>query len=180
MTRILGPASKNIQTVRENLTRLGANALFLQDIFPAVWAAATRYNVDPVGAVAQAAKETGYGKFPGLLTAEWKNTCGLKIPNPGKMGFTGDTDREPFAHQIFASWNIGALAHVQHLVAYAGGSVGESDRFELVDGRFGLIAGKYRCVEFADLTGKWATDPGYGAGLEAVILELQKPSNAGG
>lgn len=180
MTRILGPATQNVQTVRENLTRLGASTLFLTDIFPAVWAAATRYNVDPVGAVAQAAKETGYGKFPGLISAEWKNTCGLKVPNPAKMGFLGDTDHEPFAHQIFSSWSIGALAHVQHLVAYAGGSVGESDRFELVDGRFALIAGRYRCVEFSDLTGKWATDPQYGVNLEAVIRELQKPSTSGG
>lgn len=179
MTRILAPASQNPTTVRENLVRKGAGSLFLNTIFPAVWAAASRYNVDPVGAVAQAAKETRYGLFGGVITAEWKNTCGLKIPSPTKMGFSGDTDHEPFAHQIFATWDIGALAHVQHLVAYAGGKVGESDRFELVDGRYPLIVGKNACVEFRDLQGKWATDASYGDDLEALIAELQKPSQQG-
>ncbi len=45
------------------------------DIIIAVYETAPGPGVDPAVAVAQSAKETGYGRFGGVLTAEWRNTC---------------------------------------------------------------------------------------------------------
>lgn len=177
MTRILSNSGVPYNTIRANLVRLGATQVFLESILPAVWFAARLYNVNSVGAVAQAAKETGYGKFEGVITAEWKNTCGLKVPSPSKFGFPGETDYEPFAHQIQASWHIGAKAQVQHLVAYTGGHI--DNPLDLVDGRYSLIVDRFRCETFDDLSGKWAGAADYGQQIELVITELSKPVDQG-
>lgn len=170
--RIFGPPTATIVTVTENARRKGASTLFLTQIIPAVWLAATEHHVNPVGAIAQAAWETGWGKWPGsaVLTSAWRNVAGLKTYDPAAFGLTGETDYERFAHQIFPSWRMGALAQVQHLVAYTGCSI---DVHDLVDPRYDLIAGKYLCETFADLSGKWAGSATYGQSVERIASDLQ-------
>lgn len=164
--RIIGPPTAEHPTVRANLSRLGANDLFLNDILPAVWQSALHYAVDPVGAVAQSFKETGGGKFGGRVKPQFYNTCGLKIRN---LGFDPlASDDQPFAHQIFPSWEVGAIAHIQHLRAYANCPVGGT----VVDPRYWLVVGKHRCLHFADLGTRWAPSAAYGTEIEATAARL--------
>src|SRR5471030_375700 len=55
-------------------------------------------DVNPAIAYVQAAKETGFGKFGGVLDESYKNPCGLKTSSGG-----GDTDKN--AHQKFDTWD---------------------------------------------------------------------------
>jgi flagellum-specific peptidoglycan hydrolase FlgJ len=177
MTFILGPASRvSSSNVRYNLQRMKASPLFINEMFPVLWEEASDYNVDPCGVVAQSAKETGWGKFTGVLSAEWRNTCGLKVRDPKAFGLEGETDYERFAHQIFPNWRQGARAHVQHLIAYVAGDVRERD---LVDPRYSYIRSSFKAGDietFAELggPGRWAAAPDYGTRIEQIILELSK------
>ena len=62
--------------------------------------ASSRGGVNWVVAYVQAAKETGYGKFGGVLDASYHNPCGLKTNK-------GGSDKDPKAHMKFKSWNEG-------------------------------------------------------------------------
>ena len=64
-------------------------------------------------AYVQAAKETGYGRFGGVLDESYHNPCGLKNP-------TGGDDYDPDAHKKFDNWDQGVIAHLDHLALYAG------------------------------------------------------------
>lgn len=171
--RIIGLPSADLSTVRANLARMGATALFLDDILPAVWQAALHYAVDPVGAVAQSYKETGGGKFLGKVKPAFRNTCGLKKREELRRLYPGITDGDnPLAHADFPSWEIGAMAHVEHLRAYAGCPV----RQPVQDYRYDLVAGKHRCEHFSDLNGKWAGVNGktYGDEVEVIANKLRE------
>ena len=74
--------------------------------------ASERGGVNWVLAYVQAAKETGYGKFGGVLNESYYNPCGLKNPQGG-----GDYD--PDAHKKFDNWEQGVIAHLDHLALYA-------------------------------------------------------------
>lgn len=170
--RIIGPESAPTSLVRGAALQLGATSLFIGDMFEPLWQAALAYGIDPVGMIAQAAKETGWGSFPGKVLPGFCNTAGIKIRNLGATGYpVGD---ERFAHQQFATWDNGARAHAQHLCAYAGVPVPAA---ELVDPRYHLVAGKHWCESFEDLSGKWAVPgPTYGPELVAIARKLQGAS----
>jgi N-acetylmuramoyl-L-alanine amidase len=173
--RIIGPPTADLSTVRANLARLGANTLFLDEILPAVWQAALHYAVDPVGAVAQSAKETGFGKFPGKVKPEYHNTCGLKRREELRRLYPGITDGDnPLAHADFPSWEVGAIAHIQHLRRYAGAPVAGP----ILDPRYHLVSDRSRCENFADLNGRWAGSGGttYGTDVEAIAARLSVPT----
>jgi N-acetylmuramoyl-L-alanine amidase len=137
-------------------------------MFPALWTAAVAYNVDPVGVVAQSAKETSFGHYGGAVLPEQHNTCGLKVRAPGYAGLLTDGDNT-LAHQTFWSWEVGALAHVQHLRAYAGWPVDGM----VVDPRYQWVVGRYRCEQWAELGGRWAPSPTYGLEIETVMGKLR-------
>ena len=70
-------------------------------------------DVNPALAYVQAAKETAYGNFGGVLDASYHNPCGLKTNK-------GGSDKDPKAHMKFKNWNEGVKAHLDHLALYAG------------------------------------------------------------
>lgn len=113
VTPILGPSVATSDQARSFITGKGvwwwtALVQFYWDIAPLV---GVRADV----AFAQACKETGYGRFGRAVTPEHHNPCGLKIPDP-----TGLSDSDPSAHQRFPTWEVGVIAHLQHLALYAG------------------------------------------------------------
>lgn len=168
--RIIGPPSTTLETVHENLSVLGAAPLFINQIFPALWPAAVRYAVDPVGVVAQSYKETGAGRFPGKVRPEFCNPCGLKVRVQSILPeLTGDL---PLAHQIFPNWDVGARAQVQHLRAYAGWPIDTEDDL-LVDPRYMYVIGKHWCESFEDLGGRWAPAVDYGVRIVEIARRLQ-------
>lgn len=108
--------------------------------------------VNPLVAYIQAAIETGYGKFGGVINESFCNPCGLKVSSGG-----GNYDAN--AHKRFGSWDEGVQAHLDHLALYAG-AVGYP-RSNTYDPRhFKSIYGKATSVR--GLAGSWASDSSYG------------------
>jgi N-acetylmuramoyl-L-alanine amidase len=136
-------------------------------MFPSLWSGAERYNIDPVGLVAQSYKETGAGNFPGRVKPEFYNTCGLKNRVLGLFPGVDDGDN-PLAHARFASWEAGARAHAQHVRAYTGWPVRDD---LVIDPRYWLVSGQ-KCEDWADLSGKWAPSATYGQEIEALMVRL--------
>lgn len=170
--RIIGPPSAPLAVVVPALAaQADVHPEFAGVMFGALWRAATRYGLDPVGVVAQSAKETAFGRFGGAVRREMFNPCGLKIRKPG---FVAGTDGDKtLAHAQFASWEVGALAHCQHLRAYAGMPVPHIDL--VVDPRYeaALEVGlSTPVVDFEGLGGKWAPSATYGAEVVAIAVRL--------
>lgn len=119
-------------------------------------------DVNPALAFVQAAKETGYGKFGGVLDASYHNPCGLKIE-------AGGDDSDSNAHVKFDSWKEGVQAHMDHLALYAGASgYPKSDSYD--QRQFKTIKGTAKTV--GDLGGKWAPSTSYGTEVAALYDEL--------
>lgn len=167
--RIIGPPSAPRPDVLARLDK-NTSVLFRDTLFPLLWDTAARHLIDPVGVVAQSAKETGWGRFPGRITSAWCNPCGLKIPNR-MMGFQpGVTDGDnPLAHNIFPNWETGVLAMVQHVRAYAGWPVPAADD---VDPRRDRVVSAW-CETWDQLGEKWAPATNYGAKVIEIARRLQ-------
>ena len=153
------------------LAKLGTLAVaprFTQEMFPALWDAALRYGVDPVGLVAQSYKETGKGNFGGQVKPQFYNTAGIKIRHVGLFPGVTDDDR-PLAHQMFPNWEVGAVAQAQHICAYASKPItGEL----IVDPRYTLVAKNLNLKHWTDLGGRWAPSPTYGTEIENILTTL--------
>lgn len=109
-------------------------------------------DVNPAIAYVQAAKETGFGNFGGVLDESYHNPCGLKKS-------TGGDDTDPNAHQRFNSWDEGVQAHLDHLALYAGAA--GYPRSDTYDPRhFVTVKGKATTVN--SLGTKWAPSVTYG------------------
>jgi N-acetylmuramoyl-L-alanine amidase len=165
--RIIGPPTGVRADVCTRLQALGATTLFTEQMLPPLWNAAINHVLDPVGVVAQSYKETGGGTFGGRVKPEFFNTCGLKNRQSLFPGI--DDGDNPLAHARFASWEIGAEAHIQHLCAYAGWPVYGL----IVDPRYVFVAGKSALENFEELSGKWAPSATYGQELVAIARKLQ-------
>jgi N-acetylmuramoyl-L-alanine amidase len=111
--------------------------------------AGRRAGVRPTVAYAQAAKETGFGRFGGQVSVSHRNPCGLRTTS-GK-GF-----------KRFSSWRQGVKAHIDHLALYAGAK--GYPRKSTPDPRhFRALYGEAPMVEA--LGGRWAPSPGYGRSI---------------
>ncbi|OOM77217.1 N-acetylmuramoyl-L-alanine amidase LytC precursor [Clostridium puniceum] len=124
-------------------------------------------NVNPAIAYVQAAKETGYGKFGGVLNDSYKNPCGMKT-------VVGGSDTDPNAHQKFDSWDEGVQAHLDHLALYA--DADGYPRSSTYDPRH-FITIKGKAVTVNDLGGKWAPSLTYGEEVNKLYDNLM--SSAG-
>lgn len=171
--RIIGPPSATLDKVGKNISDKGWY-FFHQAMLLPLWNTAVEYGVDPVGVVAQSLHETGNGLFPGNVRVWFQNTCGLKVRDPNTvLQIIGASNPDhPLVHAQFASWHVGAEAHVQHLRAYAGWAVEEE--YEIVDPRYIWVKGKYSLTHFSELNGKWAPSPTYGDRVELKMQEISK------
>lgn len=107
---------------------------------------------------AQAMHETGNLQFGGSVSP---SQC-----NFGGIGATGG----PVKGATFSNVRQGLRAQVQHLKAYASTAALKND---CVDPRFDLVTrGSAKTVE--QLSGKWATDSGYGSSIVAIINKIKK------
>lgn len=120
-------------------------------------------------AFCQAAKETGWWRYGGLVESYQNNYCGLAATGKAATGEEdlrgADPDRVRFESgvhgAIFDSPATGVEAHIQHLYAYgckAALPAGKS----LVDPRFILVT-RGIAMNWSDLDGRWAV-PGVGYG----------------
>lgn len=123
-------------------------------------------DVNPALAYVQAGKETGYGKFGGVLDESYHNPCGLKKSSGG-----GDYDAN--AHQRFDTWDEGVQAHLDHLALYAGAK--GYPRSDTYDPRhFATLKGKAETVN--SLSGNWAPSSMYGEEVNKLYRDLLKHS----
>jgi N-acetylmuramoyl-L-alanine amidase len=131
------------------------------EIIDAGWDQARDLGIDAAVFVAQAAKETGFGKFGGVIDASFHNSGGLKTHG-------GGANADPRAHKRFRDWNAGTLAHCAHLALYAG-VVSTAEAKRLGDPRaFDSIHGVAPTVQ--ELGGKWAPSSDYGRSIVRGLL----------
>jgi hypothetical protein len=126
--------------------------------------------VRPELAYAQAAKETNFGRFTGVLDASFRNPCGLKRT-------AGGGNHDPGAHRRFRTWKQGVTAHLDHLALYAGAS-GYPKRGTPDPRHFAFLHGKAPTVQA--LGGAWAPSRTYGREIVRMAGEigLRKPRPA--
>lgn len=119
-------------------------------------------DVNPAIAYAQAAKETKYGNFGGVLDESYKNPCGMKT-------IIGGADNDPNAHQRFNTWDEAVQAHLDHLALYAGANgYPKSNTYD--PRHFITIKGKAITVDA--LGGKWAPSLTYGEEINKLYNDL--------
>ncbi len=158
-TPILGKTQIPVEQAKRWAEKMGAHQRFI-DIADSYWKYGEITGVRPEILYAQAAKETGYGKYTGQVKPEQNNWAGIKI-----KGATGD---KPEDHETFASPDDGVRAHFNHISAYIGTDpVGEPHARYYV-----LNTMPWRgTVEYTEqLGGKWAPDITYGYNIAVKIL----------
>ena len=135
------------------------------EVAPIYWYYGEQFGIRPDVMFAQAAKETGYGKYTGTVKPEMNNWAGIKIQNP-----TPEKLIENF--ESFATPDDGVRGHFNHMSAYVGvPPIGE------VHGRYNVVksldwAGTVRYVE--ELGGRWCPEINYGADLVKWIEEMKQ------
>ncbi|NPV72155.1 MAG: hypothetical protein HPY55_16235 [Firmicutes bacterium] len=160
-TPILGPARATVEQAQAWARSRGATEQFVA-LAPLYWRLGPeRGGVEPAGAYSQAAKEMAFGRFGGVVDPSFCNPCGLKTRQ-------GGSNSDPNAHQRFASWEKGVIAHLDHLALYAGAP--GYPRPDTPDPRhFPFLLGKARTYE--ELGGKWAPSPDYGRSIVRDYLQ---------
>ena len=169
--RIIGPPSASQNKIRAYISNRGWS-FFSDHMFEPLWETAVEYGIDPVGVVAQSLHETGNGLFPGNVRPWFHNTAGIKVRNDKDvMALIGTTNPDhPLVHAQFATWWIGAEAHVQHLRIYAGWPV---DTVDIVDPRYVWVENRgYRLESFRELGSRWAPSSTYGDAVERKMGEI--------
>lgn len=159
-TPIISATSATLEQAQAWARNRGATETFIS-LATLYWRLAPAHGgVNPAGAYAQSAKETGFGKFGGVIDESYYNPCGLKTS-------TGGANSNPAAHQRFSSWEEGITAHLDHLALYAGAP--GYPKADTPDPRHFLwIRGQAKTFEA--LGGKWAPSKEYGLSLEVSYL----------
>ena len=130
---------------------------------------AGREGTRPDIALCQAIKETGTWGYGGDVIPEQNNYCGLGTTGGGVKG------------EFFPTPQIGARAHIQHLLSYASK---RPPKVEVVDPRYDLIKNFRpqifgKLTNWTDLNGVWAV-PGnhYGEDILNLWMEAQMPDGS--
>ncbi|NDV77734.1 glucosaminidase domain-containing protein [Dysgonomonas sp. 511] len=126
------------------------------------WEICPSLGIDPVVAYCQAAMETGYGRFGGILKETYKNPCGIKTNS-------GGDDEKIVSYEKFISWREGIEAHVDHLALYAGAK-GYPKKNTKDPRHFHGIKGT--AVTVRALEKRWASRKGYGEDIVIMIQTL--------
>jgi N-acetylmuramoyl-L-alanine amidase len=165
-TRILGPPHSSDARAQAWAAGEGATPAFVR-LARLYWRLAPPRHIRPELAYAQAAKETNFGRFRGVLDASFHNPCGLKRTAGG-----GNNDRR--AHRRFRTWRQGVTAHLDHLALYAG-APGYPKRRTPDPRHFRFLHGSARTVQA--LGGAWAPSRSYGREIVrmARAIGLGKP-----
>lgn len=158
-TPILGKSQISVEQAKRWAEKMGAHQRFI-DIADSYWKYGEITGVRPEILYAQAAKETGYGKYTGQVKPEQNNWAGIKI-----KGATGD---KPEDHETFDTPDDGVRAHFNHISAYIGTEpVGEPHaRYYVLN----TMSWRGTVVYTEQLGGKWAPDITYGYNIAVKVL----------
>lgn len=124
LTPIIGQAVASIGQAKGWLSKKAPDWVSMADIYYSI---APKYNIRADVALAQAAKETGYFRYGGLVLPSQNNFAGIGATGQASDGNTplngadpGKVRFEKGVHgAIFADKAAGVEAHIQHLYAYA-------------------------------------------------------------
>ena len=150
-TRILGAPNASVHRAQAWARANGGTPTFVR-LAPLYWRLARPRGIRPEIAYAQAAKETAFGRFGGVLDASYHNPCGLKKT-------AGGDNYDPNAHRRFRTWRQGVIAHLDHLALYAGAR-GYPKRATPDPRHFSFLRGRAPTVQA--LGGAWAPSESYG------------------
>lgn len=159
-TYLLGEAEVTVEEAKEWAEKMGAHQRFI-DIADIYWEYGEITGIRPEILYAQAAKETGYGKYGGAVVPEQNNWAGIKTKTA-----TGDRTED---HETFETPEDGVRGHFNHMSAYIGlEPVGEPH------GRYYSVksikwAGTVKTLE--ELGGKWCPDLYYGFSILHRYIE---------
>jgi hypothetical protein len=110
---------------------------------------------------AQMLHETGFGKYGGDVSPEQNNYAGIGATGGGAPGVT------------FPTAELGAQAHIAHLVAYVYPTDMASWTNASVDPRYDKVQPRGTARVLSDLDGRWAVPGlGYGARIENHVRAL--------
>lgn len=127
------------------------------------WHYASLTGINPEVLYAQAALETNFGHYTGIVPPEYNNWAGIKTAAAG-----GDRLED---HERFATAEEGVRAHFNHISAYVG-----LEPIGLPHGRYFVVlglpwAGTVKTVE--ELSGKWAPSSTYHERILLYLNEMQ-------
>lgn len=148
---LVGDATVTFEQAKAWAKKRGAHQRYI-DIADLYWEYGEITGIRPEILYAQAAKETGFGKYGGNVIPEQNNWAGIKTRTA-----TGDTT---YDHESFETPEDGVRAHFNHMSAYIGlDPIGEPH------GRYYSVksiawAGTVKYIE--ELGGKWCPDLYYG------------------
>lgn len=150
-TLLEGEAQITVEQAQTWAKARGAEERFIE-IAPVYWKYGELTGLRPEILYAQAAKETGFGRYGGAVKPEMNNWAGIKIKSP-----SGDKTED---HESFETPDDGVRAHFNHMCAYTGTEpVGEPhDRYYVVKSI--SWAGTVKNLEA--LGGRWCPDLYYG------------------
>ena len=153
-TPIIGPSTGTAQEALSWLdVRAGAETEYVAEL----WRLCGLVNMDAACLFAQWAHETGDGSSYYWLTRK----------NPAGLGITGDPAQNEASH-TWANGTEAAQAHIVHMSAYTKNNKLILNSYLWTDPRVQAVidAGYLGSVKtINDLTGRWATDPNYEAGI---------------
>ena len=159
-TPIVAESQVSLEQAKAWAAKMGAHQRFI-DIADIYWKYGEITGIRPEVLYAQAAKETGYGKYGGRVLPEQNNWAGIKTATAN-----GD---ETYDHESFETPDDGVRAHFNHMSAYLGlEPVGEPHGRYYTASRTAW-AGTVRTVE--ELGNKWAPEHTYGYSLVARYLQ---------
>ena len=160
-TPIIGRPTASIEQLAQWAADKNAKPFFIA-LAPTFYKVALAAGVDSAVVYCQSAKETGYGKFGGVIDESYCNPCGMK-------NSAGGGDADPNAHKRFDSWEQGIQAQVDHLALYAGAD-GYPKSVTLDPRHFSYLHGTARTVEA--LGGKWAPSASYGMDITRMMVDV--------
>lgn len=158
---ILSKSKSNVEQMQAWAKNNGASEAFI-NLAPLYMDLASKVGINPEGIYVQAAYETGYGNFGGVIDESYHNPCGMKIKK-------GGGDKDPDAHQRFASWEEGVQAHIDHLALYAGAE-GYPKKDSPDPRHFPYLLNTVK--RFKLLGGKWAPSNSYGDRIEELVEDV--------
>jgi len=160
---IVGPARVELSRAREWALSKNAHQRFLA-VAPLYWDYGKKSGIRPEVLYAQAARETGFGHYGGVVPAEYNNWAGIKTADA--------SGNEPEDHERFETPEEGVRAHFNHMSAYVGlDPIGEPHgRYELVL----LISWAGTIEKIEDLSGRWSPSPLYHEGIITMIGEMTR------
>lgn len=159
-TSLVGEAEVSVEAAKAWAAKNNAAQIFI-DIADTYWKYGELTGIRPEILYAQAAKETGYGRYGGAVVPEQNNWAGIKTRTA-----TGDNMED---HETFLTPDDGVRGHFNHISAYIGlEPIGEPH------GRYYNVksiswAGTVKTLE--ELGGKWCPDLYYGYSILHNYLE---------